>query len=170
MSKNKKTVKNKNKTKVVSKNETMLSNENLAKQVEAEETVQTQEVSADIGEGNLKESTAEDKTLQEKTEIAEKQNNKEGKDNKNGKDNKKEDKNNKKQDKNGKQKKGKNVKDKPGLAKKAKDTFSELKKVTWPSFADVCKKTGVVLVVVLIFAVVIFGIDYCLGLLMGLLR
>ena len=59
---------------------------------------------------------------------------------------------------------------KPGMFKKLREAWGELKKVTWPSFGDVCKKTGVVLVVVLIFAVVIFGIDYCLGLLMGLLR
>jgi preprotein translocase SecE subunit len=48
--------------------------------------------------------------------------------------------------------------------------MSELKKVIWPSFGEVVKKTGVVLVVVLVFAVVIFGIDYCLGLLVNLLK
>ena len=67
-------------------------------------------------------------------------------------------------------KKKANGKEKVSLRRKTRETFAELKKVTWPSFADVCKKTGVVLVVVLIFAVVIYGIDYCLGLLMGLLR
>ncbi len=55
------------------------------------------------------------------------------------------------------------------LSKKAKETVSELKKVVWPTFGEVCKKTGVVLVVVLIFAVIIFGMDYGLGALMGLL-
>ncbi len=55
------------------------------------------------------------------------------------------------------------------VAKKTKETVSELKKVTWPTFKEVVKKTGVVLVVVLIFAVVLFGIDYLLGLLFGLL-
>ena len=43
------------------------------------------------------------------------------------------------------------------LSKKAKETVSELKKVVWPTFGEVCKKTGVVLV------------DYGLGALMGLL-
>ena len=64
----------------------------------------------------------------------------------------------------------KDKKEKGKLKRKAKETFSELKKVSWPSFGEVCKKTGVVLVVVLVFAVVIFGIDYCLGLLVNLIR
>lgn len=88
-------------------------------------------------------------------------------------DNKKQN-NSKDNDKNKKDKEGKNKKkpkkEKGKLKRKTKETFSELKKVTWPTFGEVCKKTGVVLVVVLIFAVVIFGIDYCLGLLVGLLR
>ena len=67
-------------------------------------------------------------------------------------------------------KKKTNGKEKVSLRRKTRETFAELKKVTWPSFADVCKKTGVVLVVVLIFAVIIFGIDFGLGKLMGLLR
>ena len=48
--------------------------------------------------------------------------------------------------------------------------MSELKKVTWPTFGEVVKKTGVVLAVVIIFAVVIFGIDALLGYLSGLIR
>ena len=52
---------------------------------------------------------------------------------------------------------------KPGFFKrfgmKAKDIFSELKKVNWPNFAKVVKKTGVVLAVVLCFLVVIFAFD-----------
>lgn len=71
--------------------------------------------------------------------------------------------------KNGKNKK-KDQKEKGKLKRKAKETISELKKVTWPSFGEVCKKTGVVLAVVLIFAVVIFGMDYGLGALVNLLR
>jgi preprotein translocase SecE subunit len=43
---------------------------------------------------------------------------------------------------------------------KIKDTFSELKKVSWPTFAKILKQTGIVLVVVLIFLVVITGFDY----------
>lgn len=67
------------------------------------------------------------------------------------------------------QNKKKDKKEKGKLKRKAKETMSELKKVTWPSFKEVCKRTGVVLVVVLIFAVVLFGIDYGLGALMSLL-
>ena len=52
---------------------------------------------------------------------------------------------------------------KPGFFKrvgsKIKDVFSELKKVNWPTFAKVVKKTGIVLAVVLCFLVVIFAFD-----------
>ena len=54
----------------------------------------------------------------------------------------------------------------PGIFKrmgmKAKDVFSELKKVSWPTFAKVVKKTGIVLAVVLVFLVVIFAFDSAL--------
>ena len=85
---------------------------------------------------------------------------------------KKEDKKADKNQKNTKNAKGKNAKkkEKGKVKRKVKETFAELEKVTWPSFGDVCKKTGTVLVVVLIFAVIIYGIDYCLGLLMNLLH
>ena len=79
----------------------------------------------------------------------------------------KDNKNDKKKDN---KKSPKKVKEKGALKRKAKETMSELKKVIWPSFGEVVKKTGVVLVVVLVFAVVIFGIDYCLGLLVNLLK
>ncbi|MBE7086730.1 MAG: preprotein translocase subunit SecE [Clostridiales bacterium] len=53
---------------------------------------------------------------------------------------------------------------KPGffakLGGKIKDIFSELKKVSWPSFAKVVKQTGIVLVVVLIFLIVITAFDF----------
>lgn len=62
------------------------------------------------------------------------------------------------------------TKEKGKFKRKAKETMSELKKVTWPTFGEVCKKTGVVLVVVLVFAVVIFGIDVGLGALVNLLK
>ncbi|MBQ3214125.1 MAG: preprotein translocase subunit SecE [Clostridia bacterium] len=68
-----------------------------------------------------------------------------------------------------KAKKAKEKKEKKGgLFRKLKEAWSELKKVTWPTFATVVKKTGVVILVVLIFTVVIFGIDYLLGLLYNL--
>ncbi|MBR2375253.1 MAG: preprotein translocase subunit SecE [Clostridia bacterium] len=46
---------------------------------------------------------------------------------------------------------------------KFKETFSELKRVTWPKFTTVLKTTGVVLVVVAAFLLVVTGIDYGLG-------
>ncbi|MBQ0099059.1 MAG: preprotein translocase subunit SecE [Firmicutes bacterium] len=45
------------------------------------------------------------------------------------------------------------------LGMKMKDIFSELKKVSWPNFPKVVKQTGIVLVVVLIFLVVITAFD-----------
>ena len=48
-----------------------------------------------------------------------------------------------------------------------KETFSELKKVTWPSFSTVVKQTGIVLAVVLIFLVVLLCFDQLLGWLSG---
>ena len=49
------------------------------------------------------------------------------------------------------------------IGKKLKETFSELKRVTWPSFPKVVKATCVVLVVVLAFTLVVtvinFGLD-----------
>ena len=60
-------------------------------------------------------------------------------------------------------KKAKKKSGKPGFFKrlglKIKDVFSELKKVSWPSFSKVVKKTGVVIVVVLAFLVVITAFD-----------
>lgn len=79
----------------------------------------------------------------------------------------KEDKSSKTQKKS--KKNGNDKKDKVSLKRKAKETVAELKNVTWPTFGEVCKKTGVVLVVVLVFAVIIFGMDYGLGALVTLL-
>lgn len=70
-----------------------------------------------------------------------------------------------------KPKKEKKQKDKkPGkIGTKLKETKSELKKVTWPTFGQVVKRTGVVLAVVIIFTLVVFGIDSLLGWLYRLL-
>ncbi len=61
----------------------------------------------------------------------------------------------------------------PGLFKrlgaKCKDVFSELKKVSWPTFAKVLKQTGIVLAVVLVFLVVITAFDSGLTALVGLI-
>lgn len=55
------------------------------------------------------------------------------------------------------------------IAKKTKETVSELKKVTWPSFGKVVKQTAIVLGVVLFFTVILFGIDRLLSWLFSLL-
>ena len=41
-----------------------------------------------------------------------------------------------------------------------KGMFSELRKVSWPSFGQTVAKTGVVIVVVLVFRLLVFGVDY----------
>ena len=64
----------------------------------------------------------------------------------------------------------KDKKEKGKFKRKAKETMSELKKVTWPTFGEVCKRTGVVLAVVLVFAVVLFGMDTGLYYLVNLLK
>lgn len=62
----------------------------------------------------------------------------------------------------------KNKEKKPGLGKRIKDVFSELKRVTWPTFPKVVKATCVVLVVVLIFTVIVTGINFGLQALLDL--
>ena len=55
------------------------------------------------------------------------------------------------------------------MGRKLKEVFSELKKVTWPTFGKVVKATGVVLVVVVIFLVIFGAINYGLGELLKLI-
>ena len=55
------------------------------------------------------------------------------------------------------------------LVRKSKETVSELKKVSWPSFSKVVKQTAVVIGVVLLFMVVITLMDLGLGQLLKLL-
>ena len=45
------------------------------------------------------------------------------------------------------------------IGSKIKDVFSELKKVSWPTFPKILKQTGIVIAVVLIFLVVITAFD-----------
>ena len=45
------------------------------------------------------------------------------------------------------------------MGRKISEVFSELKKVSWPSFSKIVKSTGVVIVVVLIFIVVVTAAD-----------
>ena len=55
------------------------------------------------------------------------------------------------------------------MGAKIKETFSELKRVTWPKFGTVLKTTGVVLVIVFAFLVVVTGVDAGLTALLKLL-
>lgn len=55
------------------------------------------------------------------------------------------------------------------MGRKLKEVFSEIKKVSWPSFGKVAKQTGVVLGVVAFFMVIITLIDLGLGQLLALL-
>ncbi len=64
------------------------------------------------------------------------------------------------------EKKGEKVekgKKKPGFFancwKRLKETFSELKRVTWPTFGTAVKSTGIVLVIVLIFLVIMTAVN-----------
>ncbi len=50
---------------------------------------------------------------------------------------------------------------------KFKETFSELKRVSWPKFTTVLKTTGVVLVIVAAFLAIVTGVDALLGWLLG---
>ena len=52
---------------------------------------------------------------------------------------------------------------------KIKEVFSELKRVTWPTFPTVLKTTGVVLVIVFVFLVVVTGVDFGLAALLELI-
>lgn len=46
-----------------------------------------------------------------------------------------------------------------GPIKYFKEVFSELKKVTWPTFKELVKHTGAVILFILVMGIVIFGID-----------
>lgn len=68
-----------------------------------------------------------------------------------------------------KKKKEKKVKKPSKIGKALKDTGNELKKVSWPGFKQVVKQTGIVLVVVIVFALVLFGFDRLCAWLTGFL-
>lgn len=63
----------------------------------------------------------------------------------------------------------KNKAEKRTLGRRIKESFSELKKVSWPSFGTTVKQTGVVITVVAICTLVLFGIDRLFGWLYTLL-
>ena len=52
---------------------------------------------------------------------------------------------------------------------RTKETFSELKKVNWPSFGKTMKQTGMVLSIVVVFTLLVLGIDSLVGYLINLL-
>ena len=60
-------------------------------------------------------------------------------------------------------------KERVGLWQRLKNMIGELRKVNWPTFGKTVKQTGVVLGVVLVFALIVFGIDQGLGQLYKLL-
>ncbi len=55
------------------------------------------------------------------------------------------------------------------MGRKLKEVFSELKRVTWPTFPKVVKSTCTVLVVVVIFLLVVTGINQLMQFLLELL-
>jgi preprotein translocase SecE subunit len=71
--------------------------------------------------------------------------------------------------KNVKQEKIKKDKNKGNFKRKANDTVGELKKVTWPDFGTIMKKTGTVLAFCAISLVFLLLIDLLLQYLVGLL-
>ena len=72
----------------------------------------------------------------------------------------------KKQDKanNNKKANKKVTKDKKaGLGQKMKESLSEIKKVSWPTFGKTVKQTGMVIGVVAVCTLLLFGVDRLLG-------
>ncbi len=55
------------------------------------------------------------------------------------------------------------------MGRKIKEVFSELKKVTWPTFGKVMKATGTVIVIVVLFLIVITAVNYGLSELLQLI-
>lgn len=74
----------------------------------------------------------------------------------------------KSKDKN-KKKDKKKKENKETLGQKTRGTMSELKKVTWPSFGEVVKKTGIVIAFVVLFGLFFYGVNALLGWLVTLL-
>ena len=46
------------------------------------------------------------------------------------------------------------------MGRRLKETFSELKRVTWPTVPKALKATGVVIVIVLIFTVIVTAVNF----------
>lgn len=112
---------------------------------------------------NTSEEVVEQPTTNNAKDETPQQNKQEAKDEPKNKDQK-----DKEKDKKDKQKK----KEKAGKRKfgqRTKETFAELKRVTWPSFKETMKKTGLVIAVVLFFGVALFAIERLLSWLYTLL-
>ncbi len=52
---------------------------------------------------------------------------------------------------------------KAGLGQKMKESLSEIKKVSWPTFGKTVKQTGMVIGVVAVCTLLLFGVDRLLG-------
>lgn len=46
--------------------------------------------------------------------------------------------------------------------RRVRETWSELKKVSWPNFPTIAKNTGIVLGIVVLFLIVLFAFDFIL--------
>ncbi|MDE7395649.1 MAG: preprotein translocase subunit SecE [Clostridiales bacterium] len=57
-----------------------------------------------------------------------------------------------------------NKNEKPKKRNRIKETFAELKRVTWPTFGQTMKQTGAVFVVTIFFLVLLLIMDQLLGL------
>ena len=55
------------------------------------------------------------------------------------------------------------------MGRKIKEVFSELKRVTWPTFGKVMKATGTVILIVVLFLIVITAVNYGLSELLQLI-
>lgn len=62
------------------------------------------------------------------------------------------------------QQKGNAKNEKPKKRSRIKETFAELKRVTWPTFGQTMKQTGAVFVVTIFFLVLLLIMDQLLGL------
>ena len=70
----------------------------------------------------------------------------------------------KKQDKANNKKSNKKNKDgKVSFGRKVKDSFSEIKRVSWPTLGKTVKQTGMVIGVVAVCTLLLFGVDRLLG-------
>ena len=107
---------------------------------------------------NTSEEVVEQPTTNNAKDETPQQNKQEAKDEPKNKDQKDKEKQ-KKKEKAGKRKFG----------QRTKETFAELKRVTWPSFKETMKKTGLVIAVVLFFGVALFAIERLLSWLYTLL-